>query len=44
MLNDSFGAKSVAGININAFCHATGRRLYRAPFTPERVLEALEGS
>ncbi len=46
-----FGAKSVAEININgplpalanAFCHATGRRLYRAPFTPERVLEALEG-
>ena len=46
-----FGAKSVSEININgplpalanAFCHATGRRLYDAPFTPERVLAALEG-
>ncbi|HEX2963305.1 MAG TPA: molybdopterin cofactor-binding domain-containing protein [Ignavibacteriales bacterium] len=45
-----FGAKSVSEININgalpsvanAFYNATGRRLFRAPFTPERVLTALE--
>ncbi|HTX17108.1 MAG TPA: molybdopterin cofactor-binding domain-containing protein [Bacteroidota bacterium] len=46
-----FGAKSVSEININgalpaianAFHHATGKRLFRAPFTPEYVLSVLEG-
>ncbi|MBA7670449.1 putative xanthine dehydrogenase molybdenum-binding subunit XdhA [subsurface metagenome] len=45
-----FGAKSIAEININgpmpaianAFYHATGKRLYRAPFTPEAVLAILK--
>ena len=46
-----FGAKSVSEININgplpalanAIYDAIGRRLRDAPFTPERVLAALEG-
>ncbi|HEX2865589.1 MAG TPA: molybdopterin cofactor-binding domain-containing protein [Ignavibacteriales bacterium] len=45
-----FGAKSISEININgalpslanAFYNATGKRLLRAPFTPEKVLWALE--
>jgi len=45
-----FGAKSIAEIGINgplpaisnAIYHAVGVRLTRAPFTPERVLEALK--
>ncbi|MCU7494360.1 MAG: molybdopterin-dependent oxidoreductase [Ignavibacteria bacterium] len=45
-----FGAKSISEININgalpsianAFYNATGKRLFSAPFTPEKVLEALE--
>ncbi len=45
-----FGAKSVSEIGINgplpainnAIFHATGARLRRSPFTPERVLAALE--
>ena len=44
-----FGAKSISEININgalpsvanAFYNATGKRLFSAPFTPERVLKAL---
>jgi len=44
-----YGAKSVSEIGINgplpainnAIFHATGARLYRSPFTPERVLAAL---
>ncbi len=44
-----FGAKSVAEIAINgpmpvlgnAFAHATGKRLFKAPFTPEYVFSAL---
>lgn len=44
-----FGAKSISEININgalpsianAFFNATGKRLYSAPFTPEKVLRAL---
>lgn len=46
-----WGAKSVAEIGINgampsignAFFDATGIRLHRTPFTPERVLAALHG-
>jgi putative selenate reductase molybdopterin-binding subunit len=45
-----FGAKSIAEIGINgplpaisnAIYHAVGVRLTRAPFTPERVLQALK--
>ena len=45
-----FGAKSVSEININgalpgianAFYHATGKRLFRAPFMPEYVLSVLD--
>jgi len=45
-----YGAKSVSEIGINgplpainnAIFHATGVRLYRSPFTPERVLDALK--
>ncbi|MCX8010285.1 MAG: molybdopterin-dependent oxidoreductase, partial [Ignavibacteria bacterium] len=44
-----FGAKSISEININgplpaianAFYNATGKRLYKAPFHPEYVLEVL---
>jgi len=44
-----FGAKSVSELGINgpipvianAFCNATGKRLYKAPFTPEYVLSIL---
>ena len=44
-----FGAKSISEININgalpaianAFYNATGKRLYKAPFTPEYVLKIL---
>ncbi len=44
-----FGAKSISEININgalpaianAFYNATGKRIYKAPFTPEYVLEIL---
>lgn len=46
-----FGAKSISEININgalpaianAFYNATGRRLYKSPFTPEYVLKVLKG-
>ena len=46
-----FGAKSISEININgalpgianAFYHATGKRLFRAPFSPEYVLSVLDG-
>ncbi len=44
-----FGAKSISEININgalpgianAFYHATGKRLFRAPFMPEYILSVL---
>ncbi len=47
-----FGAKSISEININgalpacanAFFNATGKRLFRAPFTPESVLNVLKKS
>lgn len=47
-----FGAKSISEININgalpsvanAFYNATGKRLFSAPFTPEKVLRAFENS
>ncbi len=46
-----FGAKSISEININgalpaisnAFYNATGKRLFKAPFTPEYVLNVLNG-
>jgi CO/xanthine dehydrogenase Mo-binding subunit len=45
-----FGAKSISEININgalpaignAFYNATGKRLHKAPFHPEYVLEVLK--
>ncbi len=45
-----FGAKSISEININgalpaianAFFNATGKRLFKAPFTPESVLKVLK--
>ena len=46
-----FGAKSISEININgalpaianAFYNATGKRLFKAPFVPEYVLNILNG-
>lgn len=46
-----FGAKSISEVAINgpipvianAFCHATGKRMYKTPFTPEYVLSVLKG-
>jgi len=46
-----FGAKSISEININgalpaianAFYNATGKRLFKAPFKPEYVLDILNG-
>lgn len=47
-----FGAKSISEININgalpaianAFYNATGKRLYKAPFSPEYVLKILKSN